>query len=77
MTTKPLTHIEHAERAHLSTPCNASHMTFGGRCMNCGWGESPRAFHFDYSGGGRRLTGRCLQAETTRDCNRGHQWFVS
>ncbi len=33
--------MTHAERSKLaSTPCTAAHMTFGGRCMNCGFGES-------------------------------------
>ena len=31
------THSERSKKA--SRPCEASHMTFGGRCLNCGFGE--------------------------------------
>lgn len=33
--------MTHTERSKLaSRPCRAEHMTFGGRCLNCGFGES-------------------------------------
>lgn len=31
------THEQHWVSAKLSTPCSSVHMTFGGRCLNCGW----------------------------------------
>jgi hypothetical protein len=30
-------HREHAKQAGVATPCTASHVNFGGGCLNCGW----------------------------------------
>jgi hypothetical protein len=32
-----LSHVEHSKRAGLAVPCTADLMTFGGRCLNCGF----------------------------------------
>jgi hypothetical protein len=32
-----LSHTEHVKRAGVATPCTADVMTFGGRCLNCGF----------------------------------------
>lgn len=32
-----MTHAEHAEKSKVSTPCAAQSITFGGRCLNCGY----------------------------------------
>src|SRR3990167_2375049 len=32
-----MTHNEHVAVVNPSEPCNSRHMTFGGRCLNCGW----------------------------------------
>lgn len=32
-----ISHGEWAKLLHLAVPCNASHITFGGHCMNCGY----------------------------------------
>ena len=34
------THCQRIARIHPPQPCTASHMTFNGRCLNCGWGPS-------------------------------------
>jgi hypothetical protein len=34
---KGLTHHEHMERYVTHQKCTASDMTFGARCLNCGW----------------------------------------
>ena len=31
------THAEHSANVKNATPCSAHHMTFGARCLNCGW----------------------------------------
>ena len=31
------THLEHATAASVATPCRADHLTFGGKCLNCGF----------------------------------------
>ena len=41
-----MTHHEQSEKARVATPCTAASITFGGRCLNCGWdpiveGEVP------------------------------------
>jgi len=33
-------HIEHARRMRVATPCTAHHMTFEGKCLNCGYDPS-------------------------------------
>jgi len=35
-----MNHTEHAEKAKSATPCAAWHITFGGRCLNCGFDPS-------------------------------------
>jgi hypothetical protein len=35
MTTQPETHLQRMTR--LGEKCNAAHVTFGGRCLNCGY----------------------------------------
>ena len=30
-------HVEHEKKTKVSTPCTSHHMTFGGKCLNCGW----------------------------------------
>jgi hypothetical protein len=37
-----LTHAQHAAKGKRSTPCCAWHITYGGRCFNCGFDP-----HFD------------------------------
>ena len=32
-----MTHTEHAAKAKNSTPCTAELITFGGRCLACGY----------------------------------------
>ena len=40
-----MTHREHINAGPaLSTPCAAWHLTFGGRCLNCGWDPDPIRF---------------------------------
>ena len=34
---KGLTHFEHMEKTVKYQKCTVSDMTFGGRCLNCGW----------------------------------------
>jgi hypothetical protein len=34
---KVTSHMQHAASAGLATPCTAHHITFGGRCLNCGY----------------------------------------
>jgi len=34
---KGKTHCEYAPGGSTSQPCRASDITFGGRCLNCGW----------------------------------------
>jgi hypothetical protein len=34
---KGKTHFEHMEKYVTYQKCSASDMTFGGRCLNCGW----------------------------------------
>lgn len=34
---KGLSHFEHMEKYVTHQKCTASDMTFGGRCLNCGW----------------------------------------
>lgn len=38
-----MTHYEYIQKFPVlaSTSCDASHMTFGNRCLNCGWSENP------------------------------------
>jgi len=31
------THAEHSKKAKVATPCAAQDITFGGRCLNCGY----------------------------------------
>jgi hypothetical protein len=35
------THAEHSARVKNATPCEARHMTFGNRCLSCGWEGGP------------------------------------
>ena len=35
-----MTHTEHSTKAKVSTPCTAHDITFGGRCLNCGYDPS-------------------------------------
>lgn len=30
-------HLEHIKKTNPPQPCTASHITFGGKCLNCGW----------------------------------------
>jgi hypothetical protein len=32
-----MTHAEHSTKARVATPCTSLHITFGGRCLNCGY----------------------------------------
>lgn len=32
-----MTHAECYRKARVATPCTASTITFGGRCLNCGY----------------------------------------
>lgn len=32
-----MTHYEYTQQHRPSTPCRSYHMTFGGRCLNCGY----------------------------------------
>lgn len=34
---KGKSHVEHAPKTIFSKPCPARDITFGGRCLNCGW----------------------------------------
>lgn len=34
-----MTHREWADKQKIATPCTAAHITFGGRCLNCGWAD--------------------------------------
>lgn len=36
-----MTHTEYAAGVRVSTPCTAATMTFGGRCLNCGYRPTP------------------------------------
>ena len=36
-----MTHFEHMKKAGLAVPCCATHITFGGRCLNCGYDPTP------------------------------------
>lgn len=36
-----MTHSQFSKRARVSTPCSAHMMTFGGRCLNCGYDPQP------------------------------------
>lgn len=31
------THREHAQRTRVATPCTQWSITYGGRCLNCGY----------------------------------------
>lgn len=37
-------HAEQSAAAHNATPCTAASMTFGGRCLACGWDPSQPVF---------------------------------
>jgi hypothetical protein len=43
----PMTHVEHSKKAGLAVPCSALHITFGGRCLNCGYDPTPAAPSFE------------------------------
>jgi hypothetical protein len=49
-------HGDKSRSAKNATPCTANDMTFGGRCMSCGWeskrGEAVNAFYRDWGGYG-------------------------
>ena len=32
-----MTHREHERYVRPAVPCSANHITFGGRCLNCGF----------------------------------------
>lgn len=32
-----MTHAEHSKKAKLATPCTQWDITFGGRCLKCGY----------------------------------------
>jgi len=34
-------HSEHAALARVCVPCHAGHITYGGRCLNCGFDPNP------------------------------------
>jgi hypothetical protein len=34
---KPGTHAAHSKAMKLAQPCAAWHLTFGGKCLNCGY----------------------------------------
>ena len=36
-----MTHTQHSAKARVSNPCNSTHLTFGGRCLNCGYDPTP------------------------------------
>jgi len=36
-----LTHAKYSAQANLCVPCCVYHLTFGGRCLNCGWEPYP------------------------------------
>ena len=36
-----MTHHEYLQNHKTSTPCTAHHLTFGGRCLNCGYDPAP------------------------------------
>lgn len=36
-----MTHTEHSAKAKLATPCTQWDMTFGGRCLKCGFAPTP------------------------------------
>jgi hypothetical protein len=36
-TTRRLTHAEHSRRVRNATPCTVHDLTYGGRCLACGW----------------------------------------
>lgn len=36
-----MTHTQKMAAAKVATPCTAAHITFGGRCMNCGFEPAP------------------------------------
>ena len=38
-----ISHTEWAKLLHLSVPCSANHMAFGGHCMNCGYRPEPES----------------------------------
>lgn len=40
-----VTHKEHSARAKVATPCTVVHLSFGGRCLNCGF--DPHAGYID------------------------------
>lgn len=35
------THKEYSESVQPVVPCAVWHITFGGRCLNCGWKGEP------------------------------------
>jgi hypothetical protein len=37
-----MTHHEYTEKVKPYPPCNASNLTFGGRCLNCGYDPALR-----------------------------------
>lgn len=54
-----MTHAEYSKKQSLSSPCDRPHMTFGGRCLNCGYepkvktwtvafGQSKNVYYTDY-----------------------------
>lgn len=52
-----MTHREYSKLARNASavPCNASHMTFGGRCLNCGWTQPTPVNSFDVKVAAKRL----------------------
>ncbi len=32
-----MTHYEYTQKINPPQPCTAAHITFGGRCLNCGY----------------------------------------
>ena len=32
-----MTHFEYSNEVKLVVPCSANHLTFGGKCLNCGY----------------------------------------
>ena len=43
-----MTHAEHSKKARNATPCTAELITFGGRCLACGWEPEPPKPEYRY-----------------------------
>lgn len=40
-----MTHKEYCDNVKVATPCTALHITFGGRCLNCGYQPETKLVH--------------------------------